>query len=240
LGGLLFTAIGWLASGRDAVRTIFGLGALPGNFVMRKVKDLGLAVGFSAALLVSAALSVLSTGALTTVLGWVGIDKSSTFSATVVQILGLLIALALDTFVLAAFYRYVAGIIIPRRRLLAGALLGAIALGVLKALGSALLGGASSNPLLASFAVIIGLLIWFNLVCQVILLSAGWIAVGMIDAGIPLDPVAEAARLEKEAAEAAERAAQLAAERAARRTGLARLWPFRRRTPAPAEDADAG
>ena len=44
---------------------------------------------------------------------------------------------------------------------------------MLKLLGTALLGGGTNNPLLASFAVIIGLLIWFNLVCQVILLGAG-------------------------------------------------------------------
>ena len=63
-----------------------------------------------------------------------------------------------------------------------------LALGILKVLGSTLLGGASRNPLLASFAVIIGLLIWFNLVCQVILLTASWIATGMADDGLIADP----------------------------------------------------
>ena len=38
--------------------------------------------------------------------------------------------------------------------------------------GSALLGGATNNPLIASFAVLAGLLIFFNLVCQVILVTA--------------------------------------------------------------------
>lgn len=32
--------------------------------------------------------------------------------------------------------------------------------------------------------MLIGLLIWFNLVCQVVLIVASWISVGMSDAGI--------------------------------------------------------
>jgi membrane protein len=223
LVGLLFTALGWLASGRDAIRTLFDLKALPGNLVLQKLKDLGWAVAFGAIVLISAVLSLFSTAALTTLLGWAGIGDESLFAIVLARVVGLAIVLALDTVVLAAFFRVVAGIVIPFRRLLAGAFIGGVALGILKALGSTLLGAASNNPLLASFAVIIGLLIWFNLVCQAILLSATWVAVGMIDAGIPLDPVAEAARLEREAAE---RAAAKAAEELARPKGLARFIPL--------------
>jgi membrane protein len=101
----------------------------------------------------------------------------------------------LDAVVLAALFRLLAAIRIPRRRLLAGALLGAIGLGVLKTLGSALLGGATNNPLIASFAVLAGLLLFFNLVCQVILIAASWIATGLEDAGIEVDPRVAAQRL---------------------------------------------
>lgn len=207
LVGLLLTALGWLASGRDAVRTIFGIDLLTTNFVLLKLKDLGSAIGFGTALVVSAALSVFSTAALGFFLELIGFDRNSGVTVFFGTVLGLLLALTLDTVVLAAFFRFVAGIQVPFRRLVGGALLGAVALGLLKALGSTLLEGSGRNPLLASFAVIIGLLIWFNLVCQVILLSAAWIAVGMIDAGIPLDPKAEAARLEREAEERAAAAA---------------------------------
>jgi len=229
--GLLFTALGWLASGRDAVRTIFGIDPLPGNFALRKLKDLGLALAFGAALLISAGLSVVSTSALGTVLTFVGLDEESLVSIVLARIVGLAIVLALDTFVLAGFYRYVAGIVIPWRRLLAGALIGGVGLGALKvAVSYGLVGGIGSNPLLASFAVIIGLLIWFNLICQVILVSSSWIAIGMIDAGIPLDPVAEAARLEKEAEDAAAAAAARAAEAASRPKGIRRLLGKLRRS----------
>ncbi len=107
------------------------------------------------------------------------------------RIIGLALTFALDATVLAGLYRFLAGVHIPRGPLWQGALLGAAALGILKVLGASLLGGATKNPLLASFAVIIGLLIWFNLVCQVILIAASWVVVTATDRGVPLDPIGE-------------------------------------------------
>ncbi len=139
---------------------------------------------------------------------------------------------------LAALYRVLAGVRIPPRHLFPAALLGAAALGVLKILGTALLGAAGANPLLASFAVIIGLLIWFNLVCQVILIAAAWFIVGMIDAGIPLDEVAAKERRAREAAERAELRAQLRAELESEKPrGLARVLPWLR--PKKAKDEES-
>ena len=201
LVGLFFTALGWLASGRDAVRAMFGIGPLKANPLLLKLKDLGLTLVFGVALLLSAALSVFSTAALSTTLDFFSISQESLVGILATRAAGLVIVLALDTTVLAVFYRLVSGITIPWRRLVGGSLLGAFALGVLKALGSTLLGGASSNPLLASFAVIIGLLLWFNFICQVILIAAAWIAIGMDDRGIVADPVFEEERQARQLAE---------------------------------------
>ncbi len=184
--GLLFTALGWLASGRDAVRLLFGLPTAPTNFLLLKLKDLGLALGFGLAMVLSAGLSVFSTAALSSVFDWLGVDQESDLAIVTARAVGLLIVLVLDAVVLGTFYRIVSGIHIPFRQLAQGVLLAAIALGVLQALGSSLLGGATKNPLLASFAVIIGLLIWFNLICQVTLVGATWIAVSSDDDGVDL------------------------------------------------------
>ncbi|MGV8884488.1 MAG: YihY/virulence factor BrkB family protein [Microbacteriaceae bacterium] len=194
LVGLVFTALGWLASGRDAVRAMFKIGPQKANPILLKLKDLGLALVFGVALLLSAALSVFSTAALGTTLSFFSISQDSVPGIITTRTAGLFIVLLLDTVVLALFYRLVSGIAIPWRRLLGGSLMGAFALGLLKVLGSTLLGGASKNPLLASFAVIIGLLLWFNFICQVILIAAAWIAVGMDDRGIVADPAYEEVR----------------------------------------------
>lgn len=229
LVGLLFTALGWLSSCRNAVRAIFDLPGEKLNFALLKLKDLGLALGFGVALIVSAALSVVSTQALGFGFGLVGISDDSLVAVILGRGLGLLLMLVLDTAVLAVLFRVLSGLAIPVRQLFFGSLLGAVALGVLKVLGSSLLGGASKNPLLASFAVIIGLLIWFNLICQVILLSGAWIAVTVSDDGTDLDPRATRALEEAERAELARAEAAEAADAvAAKRPWIVRL--FRRRS----------
>ena len=195
LVGLLYSALGWLGSARDAVRTMFELPSPAANFAVLKARDLALGGGLGVVLLVSALLSVAGTSATGFLLGLVGIPAKSVAATVVSRIVTLGVMFVLDAVVLAALYRLLAAIRIPRRRLLAGAVLGALGLGVLKTLGSALLGGATNNPLIASFAVLTGLLLFFNLVCQVILIAASWIATGLEDAGIVVDPRVAAQRL---------------------------------------------
>jgi len=235
LVGLLFTAIGFLASAREAVRRIFAVAPDATFFLLLKLKDLGLAVGFGVALIVSTVISTVSTSALGWLLDLTGIGSDSTAGTIGGRIVGLLVALLIDVAVLAALYRVLAGVPIPFRRLIGGALIGGVALGALKLLGGLLLGGASNNPLIASFAIIAGLLIFLNLVCQVILVSAAWISVGMDDAGIAADPVAaEKARVERERiAELERRAAEADEPR-----GLARLFG-RKKKHTPADDGGA-
>lgn len=226
--GLLFTAVGWLSSARDAVRALFDLPGEKLNFFLLKLKDFGLMLAFGAALILSSALSVASTQALDLTMEWLGFRGDSTVSTVLGRIAGLFLMLLLDTVVLAGLYRTLSGLKIPFRRLIVGSVLGATALGLLKVLGGLLLGGAGRNPLLASFAVIIGLLIWFNLICVVILLGASWIAVGMADAGIAADPKIaaerrEQERLEREKADALR--ARIAAEQRSWFAKLLRLPP---------------
>ncbi|WP_165066171.1 YihY/virulence factor BrkB family protein [Marisediminicola senii] len=238
--GLLLTALGWLASARTAVRTIFDLAPGPVEFLgflLLKLKDLGLGLLFGVALVVSTVLSTVSTTLLRFSLDLIGVGSDSLAAVVLTRIVGLTVVLLIDTTVLAALYRVLAQVPIPFRRLVSGALIGGVALGALKFLGGALLGGASRNPLLASFAVIIGLLIFFNLACQVILLSATWIAVGMEDAGIAADPKAEAERIERERLIERGREAE---EADARPGGFARLWQRVRGGGSPAPGDAAG
>ncbi|GHD83095.1 membrane protein [Salinibacterium amurskyense] len=184
--GLAFTALGWIASGRDAVRSMFGLESSETNFLILKLKDAGLAIGFGLAVLVSAGVSVLSSAALNWILGLVSINENSTAGVIATRGVALVIVLILDTATLGIFYRVVSGIKIPFRMLAQGTIIAAVALGALKFGGGFLLEGATRNPLLASFAVIIGLLIWFNFICQIILIGAAWIAVAADDADLDI------------------------------------------------------
>lgn len=222
---LVFTAIGFLGSARGSVRSIFGVAPPTEVFLILKAKDLGLGLVFGLAVLLSSVLSLVSTSSVRFLLGVLDIGSTTPAGAILLRGVGLVIVFAFDTAVLVGLFTVLAGLHIPRRRLWLGSLLGAAALGVLKAAAGLLLGHATTNPLLASFAVIVGLLIFLNLVCQVLLLTASWIAVRMADDGILADPVAERARLlrleEERRAEIARRA-RLAQPRWVRAVGRIR------------------
>jgi len=172
--GLAWTSISWFGAARSAVRAMLGQADVRQNAIVLKLKDAALALGFGIALVVSAALSLFATSLLGIALDWIGIGAGHPVADAASRIVGLLVAFGFDLAVLIALFSVLSATRLPRGALVQGAIGGALALGVLKALGGLLLGGAGSNPLLASFAVIIGLLIWFNLICMVLLLAAAW------------------------------------------------------------------
>lgn len=192
---LLFTAVGFLGSARGSVRVIFDVPQTSEIFLIRKAKDVVLGLLFGIAVLVSSVLSLISTSSVRFLLGLLSIDSTTLAGSILLRGVGLLVVFAFDTLVLMALFKILSGLNIPRRRLVGGSLLGAAALGILKAVGGLLLGHTTTNPLLASFAVIVGLLIFLNLVCQVLLLTASFIAVQLAADGVLADPVAERARL---------------------------------------------
>ncbi|HEY8588288.1 MAG TPA: YhjD/YihY/BrkB family envelope integrity protein, partial [Naasia sp.] len=184
LVGLILTALGFLASMRDSIRRIFDLPPDTTFIVLQKLRDLGLAVGFGFLILLSAVLSVVSNATLEALFGVFGLQES-VLAAVAIRIAGYVLVFAVDFVTVAGAYRVLSAIPIPRKRLFAGAAIGAAGVGVLKAaFALGLIGGVGNNPLLAGFAVLIGLLIFFNFLCQVLLIAAAWIAVGMADAHI--------------------------------------------------------
>ena len=178
-----YTALNWLDYTRVAMRRMFDLPPETGNFVLRKARDLGIALIFGLAIVVSTVISLLSTASLSWLLEVLGITDSATLSVAIRAVTALVL-LMFDTALLASLIRLLSAVKIPARRLWVGAFLGGIALGILKLAEGFLLNGAGRNPLLAGFAVLIGLLIWFNLVARTYLISVAWIVVGMDDAGI--------------------------------------------------------
>lgn len=181
---VLYTAIGFLATLRTAVRIMFGLPNEQGNFALLKLRDLGLALAFGALVLLTAAITILSNAALGFTLGLLGLGGATGIQTVVAPAIALVVLAGIETVMLAAAFRILSGIPVPRRRLWAGAAIGGVALAVLQTLASSLLHLGSNNPVIGGFAVLVGLLVFFSFVCQIILVSAAWVAVGMLDAGI--------------------------------------------------------
>ncbi|PRI11093.1 YihY/virulence factor BrkB family protein [Leucobacter massiliensis] len=177
---LLWVALNWFTGTRRSIRIIFGLDVKQyRNPVLLKLRDLLLAIGFFSALLVSAGLTVLSSKLSDQFFAWAGADPGHWFFGGLGATVRYGALLVFDVVVLIAMHRLLAEVRVPVWRLVRGCLLGGTVMLALKMLGGTLLGGASSNPLLATFTVFVGLLVWFNLICRTLLLTSAWIATGL-------------------------------------------------------------
>lgn len=177
---LVWIAVNWFTGTRRSIRIIFGLEVKEyRNAVYLKVRDFILAIGFALAIVVSAALTVVSSTLADSVLTWMGADPDGWFFGGLGTLLRYGAMYVFDVLILIAIHSLLAQVKVGWWNLVTGCMLGAAALFGLKILGTALLGGASSNPLLASFAIFVGLLLWFNFVCRTLLLTSAWIATGL-------------------------------------------------------------
>lgn len=171
---LLVSAMSATAALRTGVRAMFADQGAGGGLVAGKLRELGGLAGLALAVLVSAVLTTGVAGAvqwLLRALGWSGA------TGVVVGVAGALVAFVVDAAVFVLVVRVLAGVHPPRRDLLRGAAISAVGVGVVRALGTSVVAGSvTENPLLASFAVIVTLLVWVNLIARIVLLSAAWTA----------------------------------------------------------------
>ncbi|MCI2959621.1 YihY/virulence factor BrkB family protein [Agromyces atrinae] len=176
LGGLIWTAIGWVTYSRLAIRSVFGLLKDTRAYVLLKARDFLAALIFGAALLLGAGLTVASTAALEWIMSLFGVPADSWLTSFAGSLVGLVLVFVIDASALIALFRFLSGAELRWRQLWSGSLLGGLGLVVLQLLASTLLGSATRNPLLATFTVFIGLLLWFRFTSVVILVAASWIA----------------------------------------------------------------
>ncbi|WP_227820082.1 YhjD/YihY/BrkB family envelope integrity protein [Agromyces aureus] len=181
LVGLVTAAIGAIGSMRVAMRRIGGQPDPQAFFLWTLLRDLLLAIGFGATFAIAAAVTFLSTAALDVLFGWLGLSQSEDGYAFLTGALGVLVIFAIDTLAVAGMFVMLSGIRPGARALWIGALLGGVGLTVLQQLSSLFIGGATSNPLLASFGSLIALLLWLNLSAQVILIASAHIVTAVED-----------------------------------------------------------
>ncbi len=186
-----WTAVGWITFLRSSVRDIFRLPPVDTNFAIVKIWDFVAAVGFALLLFTGAILSTVGTSALGfafELLGWS--DKSIWFDLAG-RTVTIAVAFAVDVVMLVTLFRFLAGTDLAIRRVLPGALIGGTGLVLLQLSAGWLIGRAPSNPLVATFAVVIGLLLWFRLAMIVILVAAAWVAEAADDADIAIVALSE-------------------------------------------------
>ncbi|MFS0867830.1 YihY/virulence factor BrkB family protein [Microbacterium sp. 179-B 1A2 NHS] len=191
----VWTAIGFVTFARRAIRDSFGLPFDKRNFLLLKLGDFVAAILFGVALLLGAGLGLIAGGIVAQVFSWLAVPYESTAVDLLGRIVSVVVGFALNAAALTALIRFLTGTSLPWRAIIPGATLGGAALSLLQ-LGAGFLAVYSpTNPLLATFSVVVGFLLWLRLAGIVMLVAASWVAVAADDAGIPLViPTAEEQR----------------------------------------------
>lgn len=197
LGALIWTAIGFVTYARRAVRDIFELPYDHRSYFLLKARDLLAAFVFGIALIVGFGLSSMSTWAISLVFGWLGIDATSGI-VSYLRVGSLVVSFVIIASALAALFRFLTGASLQWRRIWPGSLLGAGAITVLLLGAGLLVSYTPSNPLLATFAIFVGLLLWFKIIGIVMLVAAAWIAISARDRNVPLLEPSQAEKLAAE------------------------------------------
>ena len=178
--GLLYSGTGWIDATREALGQVFGLARDTRNIVMKKLIDVGLLALLGSAILLTVAVSSITTAATTLVLGLVGLE-GSLLAGWLLRALTLLLAIALNTAIFAVLLARLGGTDTPGKRsawkrIRSGAIVGGVGFEILKLLATYLFGNTLDNPIYGAFAVIVGLLVWMNFVARLLVFAAAWTA----------------------------------------------------------------
>lgn len=175
----IFTSLGWIASVREGLRGVMQEGPLQRNAVVQKLVDAGTLLLLGVILVVSAGASLVFGTAADWFFELLRLDEA--VAGPIAAVVKIVVPLLLNCTTAAVLFRIAGGLELGRRAFVEGVLLAGAGTMVLQLFSTELLARAGNNPVLASFAIIIGLLIWFNLVSQVYLVSASWSAVREAD-----------------------------------------------------------
>ena len=223
----LLAGLGWLDALRTGVRSMHGMAPVKQNVVKTKLVDVAVLATLGLAVLASAAVSIGTGSAASWLLQLVGLEGGPVAS-TVLRVAAFCVVAAADTVILLVVFRLLAGLHLPWVRMRAAVIGGGVALAAITHLSGLLVGSAGSrNPLLATGAVLVGLLILLNLVSRVILLASCWMVAVDDPARVVVHGPDEAVDLVKDDLRPSQHAARLAqvrptyGQRAADRTTLA-------------------
>ncbi|MBC6456872.1 YihY/virulence factor BrkB family protein [Actinomadura sp. HBU206391] len=176
LVGLLIIGVAWVEALRESLREIWGHDPTGGgNFLKRKLGDVGVLVFLGMVLIVSVAVSTITTSGTNWALHVLGLDRMFGMGV-LLRLLAVAVAICFNALIFLVLFSRLTGTRAPWRRIIRGALFGAVGLEILKLLATFLVGHTTRNPVYASFAVVAGLLVWMNVVSRFTLFTAAWTA----------------------------------------------------------------
>ncbi len=173
---LLYTGLNWVGSLRTTLQLEFTLPleGMPG-LLMGKVRDFAVLVLLGVVLVTSVSLSAVVTTVTDAVLDAVGVDALPGYQL-LLRAVGVALGVAASTLLFFVMYRLLPQPDLPRRALLQGALVAALAFELLKLVATTLITIATGRPAAAVIGTVVVLVIWINLFSRVTLLGAAWAA----------------------------------------------------------------
>ena len=183
LAGLLYSGLGWVDALREAIRAIWHHNVKAGGFLAKKAKDVVVLVGLGVTIVASVGVSA-ATGAFTDLaLDAIGLERTVVATA-LAKVVGITLGLATSTALFLFLFWRLPKVQSPFRRVVRGALLAAVLFELLKRVGAIYIERTTENPLYGSFAVIVGLLVWINIVSRMLLVCAAWTVTAPYDSDI--------------------------------------------------------
>ncbi len=182
LAGLVFSGLGWIDALREAIRTMWHQNVTAGNLLVRKAIDVVALVGLFAVIAASVFVTGLAGSGPRFVLEQLDVDKTAT-AVLFLKVVGLLLAGLADVALFLYLFVRLARVATPIRSVLKGAVFGAVGFGVLKLLGGLYVERTTTRgeATYGTFAVVVGLLLFLNLVSRLVLLSAAFVVTGPYD-----------------------------------------------------------
>lgn len=187
---LMVTMLGWVGAVRTAIRTQFELPPAPATPVLSQAYDVLRVVILGILIILSAGLTIVTSKIGTIAASVLGYSETGHVANVLVTIGYFVISTALDFVVFLLLYKWIAFLDVTYRVIVLPCIIGALGTSILKTFGAHLI-GTGNNPLLASFATLIGILLWCNIIAQIIVLSSAWSA--MRTKGWPAEPQPDSA-----------------------------------------------
>ncbi|MCU1691683.1 MAG: putative integral rane protein [Frankiales bacterium] len=183
--GTLYSGLGWIDALREAIRSIWHQNVTAGNIVVRKLLDVVVLVGLFATIGASVVTTGLVTGFTADALDLLHVDDS-TPARVFTRLLGYALALVADTALFLYLFGRLSRVANPFRRLIRGALLGAVGFEVLKVLGGIYVARTTSKgeATYGTFAVVVGLLLFLNLFTRFLLLTSAFVVTAPYDSDV--------------------------------------------------------
>jgi membrane protein len=194
--GLLLAGLGWVDALREAIRSIWHQNVKAGNFITKKLSDILILAGLGLTLVISLAVSSAATTVTGKLLSAIGLEGSAV-AGLLVKVLALAVGVFTDVLLFLYLFIRLPKLQTPWRKVVKGALFAAVGFELLKIVGTYFIARTTKNPVYGTFAVVVGLLVWINLVTRFLLFSAAWTVTAPYDSDVAPSGTADAEQAEK-------------------------------------------